>query len=46
MVESLGRRVVTPDRAVAVLGDSAFIDTADWGIVERSWEDRDLFGYV
>ena len=46
MVESFGTAGVTPDRAVAILGDAAFIDMADWGIVERSWEDRDLFGYV
>jgi len=42
----VGTAGVTADRAVAILGDSAFIKLDDWAVVEKSWEDRELFGYV
>ena len=45
-----GRIVGTPgvkaNRAIDVLGDAGFVESDDWGIVKRSWEDRDLFGYL
>ena len=33
-------------RTMELLGDDGFVGTDDWGLVVRSWDDQELFGYV